>query len=257
MVPPVDGFSWIYPALFAVGAAAGFVDAIAGGGGLLTVPALLAAGLPPQVALGTNKFQSSCGTALATWNYARSGLIDIRRWIPGIGATFLAAVAGAWVVTRIDPSSLRRVIPIVLGLIAVYTALKPDLGSTTRPARLPGTTFGIAMGVLLGFYDGFLGPGTGSFWMLACVLLHGLDLRGATGVTKAMNLTSNLASLGFFLAAAKVDFVIGILMAAGQLIGAYFGSHLAIRNGARIIRPVFLTVVLALAAKLAWDAFRP
>jgi uncharacterized protein len=253
----MDGFSWIHPALFAVGAVAGFVDAIAGGGGLLTVPALLAAGLPPQVALGTNKFQSSCGTALATWNYARSGLIDLGRWIPGIVATFGAAVGGAWVVTLIDPSQLRRLIPIALGVIAVYTALKPDLGSTQRPARLSAAPFGILMGLLLGFYDGFLGPGTGSFWMVACVLLHGLDLRGATGVTKAMNLTSNLASLGFFLAAGKVDFLIGALMAAGQLIGAYFGSHLAIRNGARVIRPVFLTVVFALAIKLAWDAFSP
>ena len=253
----MDGFSWIHPALFAVGAVAGFVDAIAGGGGLLTVPALLAAGLPPQVALGTNKFQSSCGTALATWNYARSGLIDLGRWIPGIMATFGAAVAGAWVVTLIDPSQLRRIIPIALGVIAVYTALKPDLGSTQRPSRLSAAPFGILMGLVLGFYDGFLGPGTGSFWMIACVLLHGLDLRGATGVTKAMNLTSNLASLGFFLAAGKVDFLIGALMAAGQLVGAYFGSHLAIRDGARVIRPVFLTVVFALAAKLAWDAFSP
>ena len=253
----MDGFSWIHPALFAVGAVAGFVDAIAGGGGLLTVPALLAAGLPPQVALGTNKFQSSSGPPSATSHYARSGPIAPGRWAPGIAATFVSAVGGAWVVTLIDPSQLRRLIPIALGVIAVYTALKPDLGSTQRPARLSAAPFGILMGLLLGFYDGFLGPGTGSFWMMACVLLHGLDLRGATGVTKAMNLTSNLASLGFFLAAGKVDFLIGALMAAGQLIGAYFGSHLAIRNGARVIRPVFLTVVYALAIKLAWDAFSP
>ncbi len=253
----MDPLTWMHGVLFAVGAAAGFVDAIAGGGGLLTVPALLAAGLPPQVALGTNKFQSSCGTALATWNYSRAGLIAWGKWKVGVAATFLAAIAGTGVVTAVDPSQLRRLIPIALGVIVVYMAVKPDLGARERPAQMGIVPFGLLFGVILGFYDGFLGPGTGSFWMMACVLVRGLDLRGATGVTKAMNLTSNLASLGYFLIAGKVDFLVGGLMAAGQLLGAHLGSHVAIRAGARVIRPVFFAVVLSLAATLTWDAFTP
>ena len=128
-------WNWAGPVLFGVGVVAGFVDAIAGGGGLLTVPALLSAGLPPQVALGTNKLQSSCGTALATWNYARAGLVPWRRWIPGVLMTFAAALGGAATVTAIDPGWLRRVVPVALGAVAVYTALKPDLGTAERPGH--------------------------------------------------------------------------------------------------------------------------
>lgn len=246
----------VQAALFAVGVAAGFVDAIAGGGGLLTVPALLSAGLPPQVALGTNKLQSSCGTALATWNYARAGLMPWRRWRAGVAMTFVAALAGAATVTWADPGSLRRLVPMALGAVAVYTAIKPDLGSEERPARMAVLPFGLLFGAVLGFYDGFLGPGTGSFWMMACVLVQGLDMRGATGVTKAMNLTSNLAALGWFIASGSVHYGIGLVMACGQLVGAFLGSRLAIRGGARVIRPVFLAVVLAMTAKLGWEALR-
>lgn len=253
----VDGFTWQHLGLFLIGSAAGFVDAIAGGGGLLTVPALLAAGLPPQLALGTNKLQSSCGTALATFNYARAGLIEWKAWIPGIAMTVAASVAGALTAASADPSHLRKLIPIALVLLAAYTAFKPDLGAGTRPARMQRLPFSLILGLVLGFYDGFLGPGTGSFWMMACVLIQGLDLTAATGVTKVMNLSSNIGSLALFLLAGKVDFRIGLLMAAGQLIGAYAGSRVAIRQGPRLIRPVFLTVVLALAAKLAWESFRP
>lgn len=256
MSPMAMEWNWAGPVLFGVGVVAGFVDAIAGGGGLLTVPALLSAGLPPQVALGTNKLQSTCGTALATWNYARAGLVPWRRWMPGVLMTFAAALGGAATVSAIDPGWLRRVVPVALGAVAVYTALKPDLGTAERPARMKAGAFGLVFGVLLGFYDGFLGPGTGSFWMMACVLVHGLDLRGATGVTKAMNLTSNLAALGWFLASGSVHYGIGLVMACGQLVGAWAGSRVAIRGGARVIRPVFLAVVLALTAKLGWEALR-
>ena len=252
----MDLGNWMLPALFAVGAVAGCVDAIAGGGGLLTVPVLLGAGLPAQVALGTNKFQSSCGTALAAWNYARAGLLPWRQLVPGLIVTFLSALSGAWMVTRLDPALLKRVIPGLLLVIAVYTALRPNLGAGPQRARMGLTAFGIVFGVGLGFYDGFFGPGTGSFWMMACVLVMGLDLRAATGHTKAMNLTSNLASLAWFAAAGRVDFLIGLVMAGGQLIGAHLGSRMAIRHGGALIRPVFLAAVIALTLKLLWDAIR-
>jgi uncharacterized membrane protein YfcA len=245
-----------YLLLAVVGLAAGFVDAIAGGGGLLTVPALLWAGLPPQAALGTNKFQSSCGTALAAANYARAGLLRWRELRLGLVITVLAAMAGALIVSQLDAGFLRRIIPVLLLAIAGYFWWRPELGATPGVPRMKTATFAWLFGIVLGFYDGFFGPGTGSFWMVACVLLLGLDLGAATGHTKAMNLASNLGSLAVFLAALQVRFDVGAVMIAGQLIGAKLGSGLVIRRGARLVRPIFLAVVLVLAARLLWVAVR-
>ena len=130
--------------------------------------------------------------------------------------------------------------------------MKPDLGAEHRPPRLSAPWFAVLFGVALGFYDGFFGPGAGSFWTLACVLVLGLDLRAATGHTKAMNLASNAGALVIFLAAGQVRHDIAAAMIAGQIIGARLGSGLVIERGARFIRPIFLAVVLALAARLVW-----
>lgn len=247
---------WCYPALFVTGLVAGFVDAIAGGGGLLTVPVLLATGLPPQDALGTNKFQSSCGTTVATWQYARHDLLKWPELRLGVAATLVGAVAGAVAVHFLKPEFLRPLIPGLLVAIALYTWLKPDLGRETRPPRLARTPFALGFGLLIGFYDGFFGPGTGTFWTVACVLLLGCDLLRATAYTKAMNLTSNLASLAVFLATGHVRFGLGLTMAAGQMIGGRLGAKAAVKGGSKLIRPVFLTMVIALAGKLAWDVWR-
>lgn len=248
---------WWYPALFATGLTAGYVDAIAGGGGLITVPVLLATGMSPADALGTNKFQSSCGTALATARYARHGLLKDGDWTFGILCTLVGATAGALVVQRVNADFLRPAIPVLLVLIAAYTAIKPDLGQTTRPARMSSRLFAAIFGLALGFYDGFFGPGTGSFWMMACVLVLGRDLLAATAHTKVMNLTSNLASLAVFLIGGHVRFGIGMTMAAGQLLGGWLGAHTAVRGGVRLIRPLFLIMVVSLAAKLLWNALAP
>jgi uncharacterized membrane protein YfcA len=245
-----------YLLLALTGLVAGFVDAIAGGGGLLTVPVLLWAGLPPQAVLGTNKFQSSFGTALAAANYARAGFLRWRELRLGIVLTALAAMAGALGVSHLDASFLRRSIPVLLLAIAGYFWWKPQLGAERRAPCMPTATFAWSFGIALGFYDGFFGPGAGSFWMVACVLLLGLDLGEATGHTKAMNLASNLGSLAVFLAARQVWFDVGAVMIAGQLLGAKLGSGLVIRRGARLVRPLFLTVVLILAARLLWLAAR-
>jgi uncharacterized membrane protein YfcA len=246
---------WQYLLLSLAGAGAGFIDAIAGGGGMIALPALLWAGLPPQIALGTNKLQSSCGTMLAVAHYTRAGLI---RWRPlrlGIAVTFVAATAGAWAVSIMDPDILRRVVPVLLVTVAVYMALNRKLGALSRSARLGMTAFALIFGTALGFYDGFFGPGTGSFWMLACVLTLGQDLRLATGTTKALNLTSNIAALGAFALAGCIRFDAGIAMIAGQLIGARIGSGLVVAHGSRVIRPLFIAVALAMALRLAWQAF--
>ena len=246
---------WQFLLLTLAGAAAGFIDAIAGGGGLISVPALLWAGLPPQVALGTNKLQSSCGTLLAVAHYTRAGLIPWRALRLAVAITFATAACGAWAAAKMDPALLRRVVPVLLITVAIYTMLNRRLGERPRAPRLGMAAFAIIFGTALGFYDGFFGPGVGSFWMLACVLTLGQDLRTATGTTKAVNLASNIAALITFAFARCLRFDVGIAMIAGQLVGARLGSGLVISHGARIIRPLFITVALALALRLAWQAF--
>ena len=242
-----------WPLLLLAGLAAGFIDAIAGGGGLITVPALLWAGLPPQVALGTNKMQACFGTALAVRNYARAGLIHWPEVRAGVLVTLVFAALGAWCVGLVDKDLLRRIVPWLLILIAVYTVFSPRMGEVKGRARLTPLTFALLGGAVLGFYDGVFGPGTGSFWTLACVVLAGMELRRATAFTKVMNLTSNLASLAVFLCFGQVRFEIAAVMIAGQLAGGHLGSGMVIRNGPAIIRPVLLVTVLALAGKLIWE----
>lgn len=246
----------LYLSLAAVGCAAGFVDAVAGGGGLLTVPALLWAGLTPAEALATNKLQSSCGTALAVACYSRAGLLRERGVWLEIAVTFAAAVAGAWAVTRVDPAFLRLVIPWLLLVIVAVLWLRPALGVEPRAARMRPAVFAAVCGTALGFYDGFFGPGAGTFWTVAFILLLGLELRAATAHTKAVNLASNLGALAVFLAAGQVRFDLGAAMAVGQLAGARLGARLVITRGTGFIRPVFLAVAVALAAKLLWASVR-
>ncbi len=241
--------------LFGAGLGAGFIDAIAGGGGLISVPALLWAGLPPQIALGTNKLQSSCGTVMAVLRYARAGLVSWREMRAAIGITFVFALLGTLSVTLVNDVALRKIVPWMLLAVAAYTLLSPRLGSQPRSARLSPNAFACVGGSLLGFYDGFFGPGTGSFWTIACITLLGLELTRATAFTKVVNLASNLASLLVFLLAARVRYDVGAVMIAGQLIGARLGSGLVVRHGAPFIRVVFLAVVLAMVVKLLWDQF--
>lgn len=245
----------VYAVLALAGAAAGFIDAIAGGGGLVSVPALLWAGLPIPVALGTNKLQSSCGTALAVIRYTRGGLIPWKSLRLAVVVTFIAAMLGVFAITRLDTALLKRIVPALLLAVAIYTALNPRLGEKQRAARLGAAAFALIFGALLGFYDGFFGPGAGSFWMMACVLTLGHDLRTATGTTKALNLTSNVASLIAFALGGFLRWDVGLAMIAGQLVGARLGSGLVLARGAKIIRPIFIATALALAARLAWQAF--
>jgi uncharacterized membrane protein YfcA len=244
-----------YAWLFLAGFGGGFIDSIAGAGGLITLPALLAAGLPPQVALGTNKLQSSCGTAYAVRNYARAGLMKTPWLWLAVVFSFFASMAGAFAVSTLSKDLLRQVIPWMLATIAVYTALNRRFGIHPGSARIPPFAFAMAFGISLGFYDGFFGPGTGSFWTIGLVTLLGLEIRYAIGYTKAANLASNLGSLCIFLAIGSVHFPTAGAMIAGQVLGARLGSSLAIRRGATFIRPVFLCVVLTMTLKLLWDAW--
>jgi uncharacterized protein len=240
--------------LFLAGFSGGFIDAVAGGGGLITMPVLLACGLSPQMALGTNKLQSSFGTTVAVWRYARAGLMRTPWLRLAVTCAVLASAGGALAVSALDKALLQKLMPWMLAAVALYTALNPRFGLHEGSQKMAWTPFAVLFGSVLGFYDGFFGPGTGTFWTVACVVLLGLDLRRATAYTKAANLASNLGSLVIFLGNGSVHFIAAAAMIAGQLIGAQAGSGFVIRHGAKFIRPVFLCVVFALTIKLIWNA---
>ena len=179
-------------------------------------------------------------------------------WLVGgiaLLGVFLAAMAGAYVVQQVSPAFLRLMIPWLLIGIAAYMLLQPRFGLQARPGVMSGGWFAGCFGVGIGFYDGFFGPGTGTFWAMACVLGLGFNLTRATGYTKVMNFASNLSSLGLFLLGGKVYFAAGLVMGIGQLLGARLGARMVIARGTKFIRPIFLTVVFALTIKLLLDAW--
>ena len=247
---------WPLLLLFATGLAAGFVDSIAGGGGLLTLPVFLSFGLDPRYALGTNKLQATCGSGSAAFHYAKAGVVAWSDCVRGFLLTIVGAALGTVAVQSIQPDVLKRMLPVLLLAVGIYVLVKPDLGTRDHPARMERSRFDLIFGLALGFYDGFLGPGTGTFWTMAFVLMLGFNLTRATAYTKVMNLASNLASLVFFLIAGKIYFVAGAAMGLGQILGARLGSGLVIRSGTRLIRPIFLSMVLLLILKLLFDSWR-
>lgn len=237
-------------ALAGVGMLAGFVDAIAGGGGMIALPALLSAGLPPVAALATNKLQSVIGTGMAAVTYWRRGFINLRALVPAIAATYAGSFAGALIVKQIDTSLLNVAVPVALICIALYFLFAPNLSDADRAARLPFARFVPLLGFGIGFYDGIFGPGTGSFLTIGFVMLFGLGLTRASGNTKVLNVTSNLAALTIFISAGDVIWPAALAMAAGQLVGGYLGARIGIRFGARIIRPLVVVVSIALALRI-------
>jgi uncharacterized membrane protein YfcA len=247
--------SWQLLALFATGLAAGFVDSIAGGGGLLTLPVLLSLGLEPKHALGTNKLQATCGSGSAAWHYARAGAVSWKDCLRGFFITFVGAALGTAAVQSISTEILKRMLPPLLLAIGIYMLVKPELGATDHPPRMPRARFDLIFGLGLGFYDGFLGPGTGTFWTMAFVLALGFNLTRATAYTKVMNLASNLSSLLFFLIAGKIYFLAGAAMGAGQMLGARLGAGLVIKRGTKLIRPIFISMVLLLILKLIYSSY--
>uniref|UniRef100_UPI004048F8BD TSUP family transporter n=1 Tax=Cephaloticoccus sp. TaxID=1985742 RepID=UPI004048F8BD len=245
---------WHYPVLFLTGIIAGLVDSTAGGGGIITVPVLLNFGLPVPLALGTNKLQSSFGSVSAAWHYSRAGVVKFRDCRLGIVMTLIGAALGALTVELIDSQLLGQLIPWLLGGILLYTLIRPRVGEQDHPPRLPWAWFYTAFGLGIGFYDGFFGPGTGAFWAMAFVIVQGQNFVKATGHTKVMNATSNLASLAVFLWHGSVLFSAGIAMGVGQMIGAKIGSGLVVKGGVRFVRPLFLVVVTVTLGRLIYLA---
>lgn len=237
-------------ALGAVGMLAGFVDAIAGGGGLIAVPALLSAGIPPIAAFGTNKVQSVIGTIIAAATYWRKGYVSLRTLAVAVPVTFVGAYAGAYVVKLVDTSFLSYAVPVALIGIALYFTFAPKLSDADSHARLKFAVWVPAMGFCIGFYDGLFGPGTGSFFTMGFVTLFGLGMIRAAGNTKFLNLASNLGALALFIPSGDVVWPVALVMAVGQVAGGYIGAMTGIRFGARLIRPMVIAISIILALRL-------
>ncbi|MFR9719576.1 TSUP family transporter [Aeromonas diversa] len=236
--------------LLGVALLAGFIDSIAGGGGLLTVPALLATGMSPALVLGTNKLQSSFGSFSATLFFARRGMLEWRTIWPAVICTFIGAAGGALAVQTIDAAALERILPFLLVAFAFYFFFSPRVSDAESQRRLAPLPFALLAGGGVGFYDGFFGPGTGSFFAIAFIALGGYGMARATAHTKLLNFTSNIASLLFFALGGKVVWSVGLVMAVGQFLGARLGSRLVISKGVRLIRPLLVTVSLIMSVKL-------
>ncbi|MFZ5467999.1 MAG: TSUP family transporter [Myxococcota bacterium] len=232
---------------------AGAIDAIAGGGGLVTVPVLLAAGLPPHLALGTNKGQSVFGAATAVWRYAHAGLIDVRQAAATFPAGFAGALAGAALLLWLDPSVLRPIILVLLVVAGFVVAFRRVPSEEARAPRRYARVVAAVFSLGIGAYDGFFGPGTGTFLFLAFVGLLHVSVPRATAAAKVVNFASNLAAVLLLAARGAVVWKIALPMAGAQFLGALVGAHLAIKGGERTIRRVVLVVVLGLVVRLGYD----
>ena len=242
--------------LFGAGFTAAFIDSVVGGGGLISLPSLLFTGLPPSIALGTNKLASTACSLTSAVSFMRSGKInfDLIKYL--FPVAFIGSALGAYTVRHIPPSFLKPMVVVMLGAVAIYTLFKKDWGSestyeglTRRIAVLSGVA---AFG--LGFYDGFFGPGTGSF-LIFTFLTIGFDFVQSAGNAKALNLASNIAALITFALLDSVNYYYGIIMGVGMFAGAAIGSQVAIRQGAKYVRPLFIVVTGLLIGKQIWDMF--
>jgi uncharacterized membrane protein YfcA len=252
--PPME---WIVMTL--ASALAGFVDAIVGGGGLILLPALFAVfpSAPPATLFGTNKSAAIWGTGVATWQYSRRVAIRWPALLPGAAAALTGAFVGAWCVTLLDPSFLRKLLPIVLLALLIYTLAKKELGRTHAPTHsgLQEQWRSAAIGGLIGFYDGFFGPGTGSFFVFLFVRVLGYDFLNASVSAKLLNLSTNLAALLLFAWKGHVWWHFALPLAAANVLGSVLGSWLALRHGTGFVRVIFIVVVGALILKTGKDAF--
>ena len=240
--------------------AAGLMDAVAGGGGLILIPALFATfpDASPASLFGTNKSASVWGTSFSAWQYGRRVPLQRRMLLPAFVSAFLGALIGAWTVTRIDPGFLRRLLPFVLLGVLVYTLRRKDLGTEARnlhTERIETLLMGI-IALVIGFYDGFFGPGTGSFFVFLFVRVLGHDFLQASANAKVLNMATNLSALGLFASTGRVWWQVGAAMAVANVAGALIGSRLALRYGAGFVRHAFILVVGALILKTGWNALK-
>ena len=238
---------------------AGVIDSIVGGGGLILLPALFATfpGAAPATLFGTNKSASIWGTAFATVQYSRKVVMPWRSVLPAAGAGLVGSVIGAWMVTQVDPALFRKAMPVMLGVLLVYTLAKKDMGRqhTPRFAGPKEAWVASGIGLAIGFYDGFFGPGTGSFLVFAYVRLLGYDFLNASASAKLINVATNFSALMLFAYHGHVWWHLALAMAVSNIIGSIIGTRLALKHGAGFVRQIFIFVVLALICKTAWDTW--
>lgn len=240
--------------LLVAGFTAAFIDSVVGGGGLISLPALLFTGLPPGLALGTNKLASTACSLTSTLAFLRSGKIDRKLVLYLFPFSFIASALGSYTVQQIPPGFLKPLVVVMLILVAVYTVRKKDWGAEST---YPGKTRKVAVlsalaASALGFYDGFFGPGTGSFLIFAFLMI-GFDFVQAAGNAKVLNFASNIASVLTFMLSGMINYQYGLLMGLGMIAGAVLGSRVAIRKGTTYVRPLFIGVTGLLIGKQLWD----
>lgn len=244
----------IYPLIFL----AGFVDSIAGGGGLISLTAYRAVGLPAHMALGTNKFSSAAGTTVAAWRYARNGSV---LWLPALAAAVGAltgSAIGARIALILDEKIISYCMLVLVPLVGVFTVLKKDIGQAKR--KLPNRVMLAAsagIGLVVGAYDGFFGPGTGAFLTILFTTVLGMDMVTACGNTKIVNLASNAAALVTFVLGGSVNYAVALPCAVCGILGNYIGAGMTIKKGAAIVRPVLIIVVVLLLVKVVIDLLFP
>ena len=237
---------------------AGMVDAVVGGGGLIQVPALFSA-LPqamPATLFGTNKVASLCGTAFAARTYWRRTPVDLPIVVPAVLSAWVFAFVGAWALTRFPPELFRKLLPLVLLLVALHVFRRREFGSVYAPTLAGERRWfaALAVGAVMGFYDGFFGPGTGSFLVFLFIRSFGLDVLRASASAKIVNVACNVGALAWLVPAHPPLWQLAMVMALCNIVGAVLGAKLAIRKGTGFVRQVFLGVVAALILKTAWDA---
>ncbi len=235
--------------LSVVALVAGFVDSIAGGGGMITIPALMLAGIPSHEALGTNKFQGVFGTFSAVLHFYKKGHLDLKKCALFVGFAFVFALGGTLAVQVINADLLRKAIPFLLMFFALYFLFSPKVSEESSKARLSRIALAFVIGAI-GFYDGFFGPGTGSFLMIALISLGGFGIKDALAQAKLYNFATNLAAVIMFAVFGNIIFAVGATMAVGQFIGGYLGAKTALKYGIKVIKPLVVIVSLAMCVKL-------
>ena len=234
----------------------GFVDAVAGGGGLISLPAYMIAGLNPIDAIGTNKFSASCGTAVATMRYSRCGFIQWRGLLPVVVAALVGSWIGARLALLVESEMFKIIMLVILPITAVFVLNKRTLSKYRAPFPVRKTIAVIAiLALFMGVYDGFYGPGTGTFLMLMLVCIARLGLERAVGTTKVINLSTNIASLSVYLVHGKVLFPLALVAALFGVAGNYIGAKYFTKRGAGFVKPLVVTVLTIFFAKLCWELF--